>query len=189
MRSKLAGAGVLALALLVPTACGGSQVSPQEALAANQKILGQAAGTSTGTTGTTEATSPTDYAAPGPYPVGTIELTIGGADPKKVYVYYPADPARLGEGTPVTSYSSAVAFPEALRPAIPAQLVQDIALDVTADAPVADSVDLSGRRSYSEYQDSPDYYDWDDEYASSEYGVDGAAAATADDDDHFRRAV
>ena len=58
-----------------------------------------------------------------------------------------------------------------------------------ADAPVADSVDLSGRRSYSEYQDSPDYYDWDDEYASSEYGVDGAAAATADDDDHFRRAV
>nr|WP_153504756.1 hypothetical protein [Cumulibacter manganitolerans] len=53
-----------------------------------------------------------------------------------------------------------------------------------ADAPVADSVDLSGRRSHSEYQDSPDYYDWDDEYDA--YGVHGAAST---DDDHFRRAV
>ena len=37
MRSKLIGACILGLALLVPTACGGSQVSPKEALAANQR--------------------------------------------------------------------------------------------------------------------------------------------------------
>jgi ABC-type branched-subunit amino acid transport system substrate-binding protein len=53
VRSKLVGACVIALALLVPTACGGSEVSPKEALAANQAILGQGAGTSTGTTGAT----------------------------------------------------------------------------------------------------------------------------------------
>ena len=40
MRSKLLGACLLGLALLVPTACGGSEVSPKEALAANQAILG-----------------------------------------------------------------------------------------------------------------------------------------------------
>ncbi|WP_166741806.1 hypothetical protein [Cumulibacter soli] len=31
-------------------------------------------------------------------------------------------------------------------------------------SPVSDAVDLSGRRHYSEYQDSRDYYDWDDDY-------------------------
>ena len=50
MRSKLVGACVLALALLVPTACGGSEVSPKEALAANQSILGQGSGSGTDTT-------------------------------------------------------------------------------------------------------------------------------------------
>jgi predicted dienelactone hydrolase len=87
---------------------------------------------------TTVASGPTDYAAPGPYPVGTVELSTGGADPKKIYVYYPADPARLAEGTPVTGYSSAVAFPEAFRAIVPPELIQDIPLDVTADALIAD---------------------------------------------------
>jgi ABC-type branched-subunit amino acid transport system substrate-binding protein len=47
------------LALLVPTACGGSQISPKQALAANQAVLGQGAGTSTGTTGETGTTGTT----------------------------------------------------------------------------------------------------------------------------------
>jgi predicted dienelactone hydrolase len=70
--------------------------------------------------------------------VGTVELTTGGPDPKKVYVYYPADPARLAEGTPVAGYSSSIAFPEAFRAIVPAELIQDIPLDATADAPIAD---------------------------------------------------
>lgn len=57
------------------------------------------------------------------------------------------------------------------------------------EAPVSDAVDLSGRRYYSEYQDSPDYYDWDDDYETSPaagyddleyddagYGIDGRQA-------------
>ena len=59
MRSKLVGACVLGLALLVPTACGGSAVSPKEALAANQSILGQGAGSSTDTTGTSSDSTAT----------------------------------------------------------------------------------------------------------------------------------
>ena len=56
-----------------------------------------------------------------------------------------------------------------------------------ADAPVADSVDLSGHRYYSEYQESPDYYDWDDEYDNPDYGIDGTQRG--DDDPDLRRAV
>lgn len=78
MRSKLAGACVLALALLVPTACGGSEISPEQALAANQKILGQAAGGSTGTTGASGDTSTTgDAGTPG----GTVDAPAGGSAP------------------------------------------------------------------------------------------------------------
>ena len=56
-----------------------------------------------------------------------------------------------------------------------------------SDAPVADSVDLSGHRYYSEYQDSPDYYDWDDEYESPDYGIDRPVEHTTDGD--LRRVV
>ncbi|WP_106849860.1 hypothetical protein [Blastococcus sp. Marseille-P5729] len=54
------------------------------------------------------------------------------------------------------------------------------------DATVADSIDLSGQR-HSEYQDSPDYYDWDDDpYDDPRYGIDGAGT---DDDKQYPRAV
>jgi ABC-type branched-subunit amino acid transport system substrate-binding protein len=43
----------------VTSACGGSEISPKEALAANQDVLGQGAGTSTGTTGDTGTTGTT----------------------------------------------------------------------------------------------------------------------------------
>jgi predicted dienelactone hydrolase len=55
-----------------------------------------------------------------------------------VYLYYPADPARLSEGSPATGYSSAVAFPEAFRTIVPAALIQQLPLDATTDAPIAD---------------------------------------------------
>lgn len=67
------------------------------------------------------------------------------------------------------------------------------------EAPVSYAVDLSGRRHYSEYQDSPDYYDWDDDYDTSltaghsdveytdgDYGIDGPQSET---DGRFRSAV
>jgi ABC-type branched-subunit amino acid transport system substrate-binding protein len=53
VRSKLVGTCLVVLALLVPTACGGSTISPEKALEANQEILGQAAGTGSDTSGTT----------------------------------------------------------------------------------------------------------------------------------------
>jgi ABC-type branched-subunit amino acid transport system substrate-binding protein len=60
VRSKLVGACLVGLALLVPTACGGSQISPKQALAANQAILGgSGAGTGADTTGTTGDTTGT----------------------------------------------------------------------------------------------------------------------------------
>lgn len=52
-----------------------------------------------------------------------------------------------------------------------------------ADTPMADAETLGGRRT-SEYQDTPDYYDWDDE--DDDYGVHGATAQRPDD---LRRAV
>ena len=75
-----------------------------------------------------------DYSKPGPYPVGTTTFTLGD---RIVYMFYPADAARLGEGTPITSYSSADAFPPALRAAVPAALLQQVPLDATKDAPIA----------------------------------------------------
>lgn len=64
------------------------------------------------------------------------------------------------------------------------------------EAPVSDAADLSGRRYHSEYQESPDYYDWDDDYATPSaggysdaeyddpnYGIEGP------DDNGIRRAV
>ena len=75
-----------------------------------------------------------DYSKPGPYPVGTTSFMM---EDRIVYMFYPADEDRLDEGTPVTSYSSADAFPPALRSAIPAELIQEVPLDATKDAPVA----------------------------------------------------
>ena len=75
-----------------------------------------------------------DYSKPGPYPVGTTSFMM---EDRIVYMFYPADEDRLDEGTPVTSYSSADAFPPALRAAIPAELIQEVPLDATKDAPVA----------------------------------------------------
>jgi ABC-type branched-subunit amino acid transport system substrate-binding protein len=49
----LIGACLATAALLVTTACGGSTIKPSDALKANQEILGQGAGTNTGTTGDT----------------------------------------------------------------------------------------------------------------------------------------
>jgi pimeloyl-ACP methyl ester carboxylesterase len=75
-----------------------------------------------------------DYSKPGPYPVGTTSFMM---DDRIVFMFYPADEDRLDEGTPVTSYSSASAFPPALRAAIPAELTQEVPLDATKDAPIA----------------------------------------------------
>ena len=80
------------------------------------------------------ASAAVDYSKPGPYPVGTTSFMM---DDRLVYMFYPADKDRLGEGTPVTSYSSADAFPPALRAAIPAALIQEVPLDATKDAPIA----------------------------------------------------
>ena len=102
----------------------------------------------------TGAAAPTDYSGYGPYPVGTAKLSL--AEGQAVYLYYPADPARLGEGTPVTGYSSSDAFPEAFRALAPAQLIQQIPLDATLGAPVADGpfplvLFSHGFASYPEY--------------------------------------
>jgi ABC-type branched-subunit amino acid transport system substrate-binding protein len=59
VRSKLFGVCLVALALLVTTACGGSAISAEKALKANQDVLGQAAGTSGDTTGTAGDTGTT----------------------------------------------------------------------------------------------------------------------------------
>ena len=83
---------------------------------------------------TTVAPAATDYSGPGPFPVGTAKATIGD---QAVYLYYPADPARLGEGTPVTGYSSADAFPEVFKAIAPTQLIQQIPFEATLDAPIA----------------------------------------------------
>ncbi|MEY4130652.1 MAG: hypothetical protein RLZZ31_776 [Actinomycetota bacterium] len=101
--------GVLSLfvvALLVAAACGGSSSSDSKG---------------------------TNYSERGPYPVGITTFDLGD---RKAYVFYPADPDRLSEGTKVTSYSSSDAFPAALRAAIPKELVQEIPIDATKDAPI-----------------------------------------------------
>ena len=74
MRSKLVGACLVGLSLLVPTACGGSQISPKEALAANQDVLGQGAGTSTGTSGESGTAGTTGDATT----TGTGDAATGG---------------------------------------------------------------------------------------------------------------
>lgn len=79
--------------------------------------------------------APTDFSVPGPYPVGMTTLDLGD---RIAYVFYPADADRLGEGTAVTSYSSGEAFPAALRAAIPKELIQEVPIDATKDAPIAD---------------------------------------------------
>ena len=101
--------GVLSLflvAMLFAAACGGSSSSSSKG---------------------------TNYSERGPYPVGITTFDLGD---RKAYVFYPADPDRLSEGTKVTSYSSSDAFPAALRAAIPKELVQEIPIDATKDAPI-----------------------------------------------------
>ena len=87
-----------------------------------------------GSSSKSSASAAVDYSKPGPYPVGTTTFMLGD---RIVYMFYPADKDRLSEGTPVSSYSSADAFPPALRAAVPKQLIQDVPLDATKDAPVA----------------------------------------------------
>jgi len=80
VRSKILAVCLVAMALLVTAACGGSQVSPQAALKANQDILGQGAAAGTGSTGTTggdtgtttgDTGTPSDTATTGTGTTGT----------------------------------------------------------------------------------------------------------------------
>lgn len=77
---------------------------------------------------------PIDFSKPGPYAVGITTFDLGD---RIAYVFYPADPARLNEGTKVSSYSSGDAFPAALRAAIPKELVQEVPINATKNAPIA----------------------------------------------------
>ncbi|CAB4557899.1 unannotated protein [freshwater metagenome] len=87
-----------------------------------------------GSSSKSSTSEPIDFSKPGPYSVGITTFDMGD---RIAYVFYPADPARLNEGTKVTSYSSGDAFPAALRAAIPKELVQEVPIDATKDAPVA----------------------------------------------------
>jgi fermentation-respiration switch protein FrsA (DUF1100 family) len=103
----------LALALLlvvtlVAAACGGSSDSSDNA------------------TATTAPAAPANFSERGPYPVGRTILQLPD---RQVYVFYPADPATVSEAPPITGYSSLIGFPEAVRGAIPRELVQEIPLD------------------------------------------------------------
>jgi dienelactone hydrolase len=77
---------------------------------------------------------PVDFSQRGPYAVGITTLDLGD---RIAYVFYPADPSRLGEGTRMTSYDAADAFPASFRSLVPSQLVPTIAIDATRAAPVA----------------------------------------------------
>lgn len=102
-------------------------------LVAGLVLVGAAACGGTSASSSNSST-PVDYSQRGPYAVGTTTLDLGD---RIVYVFYPADPQRLSEGTKVTSYSSGDAFPAALRAAIPKELVQDVSIDATRNAPIA----------------------------------------------------
>lgn len=71
MRSKLFGTSLVVLALLVTSACGGSTIKPEEALAANQKVLGQGAGPATGPGTTDPGTTDPGTTDPGTTDPGT----------------------------------------------------------------------------------------------------------------------
>lgn len=77
---------------------------------------------------------PVDFSKPGPYAVGMTTFDLGD---RIAYAFYPADPTRLAEGTKVSSYSSGDAFPAALRSLVPKELVQEIPINATRNAPVA----------------------------------------------------
>ncbi len=108
------------------------------ALAAVTLIAGacsDSSDSSDGATATTEATaSPEDFSVPGPHPVGRTILDLGD---RRVWVFYPADPAGLSGAERLTTYSSLEVFPEALKAIAPAQLVQDIPIDAYVDAPAS----------------------------------------------------
>nr|WP_283251081.1 hypothetical protein [Rhabdothermincola salaria] len=82
------------------------------------------------TTTTVPAVEPVDFSGPGPYEVGTTTIDMGD---RVAYVFYPADAAATAEAEVVDGYSSAVAFPEAVRAVMPEQFVQDIPLDAYRD--------------------------------------------------------
>ena len=119
MRTATSRFGVLALCLMfiaTAAACGSSSSS----------------GTSKNSK--SENATPIDFSKPGPYSVGITTFDLGD---RVAYVFYPADPARLTEGTKVTSYNSGDAFPASLRAAIPKELIQEVPINATKNAPVA----------------------------------------------------
>ncbi len=78
------------------------------------------------TTATTAAAAPVNFSERGPYPVGRTILPLSD---RQVYVFYPADPASVTTASKIDGYSSLIGFPEAVRGAIPPELVQQIPLD------------------------------------------------------------
>jgi predicted dienelactone hydrolase len=74
--------------------------------------------------------APVDYSQRGPYPVGTTVLDL---DDRRVYVFYPADPAATATADAVEGYSSSIGFPEDVLPLVPEELIQDIPLDAYRD--------------------------------------------------------
>jgi len=87
--------------------------------------------------GSTDAVA-TDYSAFGPYEVGRTTLDLNGVE---VTVLYPVTSEGAAEGTPVTSVSSAEAFPESFREVVVEAapfLVQELPVDLYDGAPVAE---------------------------------------------------
>jgi ABC-type branched-subunit amino acid transport system substrate-binding protein len=84
VRSKLVVVCLVALALMLTAACGGSTINPKDALRANQEVLGQAAGDGTLTSGGTGDATGTDATGdtgtPGDIPAtGDAGATTGTA--------------------------------------------------------------------------------------------------------------
>lgn len=97
-------------------------------------VAGAAACGSSSGGSASEKSQPIDFSKPGPYSVGITTFDMGD---RIAYVFYPADPARLSEGTKVTSYDSGDAFPASLRAAIPKELIQEVPINATKNAPIA----------------------------------------------------
>lgn len=79
---------------------------------------------------TSAAAEPVDYSARGPYPVGTLTLTL---DDRDAVVFYPTTDEAAAAVEPVTSYSSGEAFDETLRATV-AELVPEFVQDIPLDA-------------------------------------------------------
>ena len=94
-------------------------------LVAGCSSSGEPTSSTTAKVGTTLAPAPVDYSGIGPYKVGTLEVDLGD---RKAVVYYPADPSATQGAEVFAAYSTGIAFPEALRAAIPKAFVQDVQL-------------------------------------------------------------